>query len=150
MSSLNKVTLIGNVGTDPEFRSMNNGKEVVSFSLATAESWKDKSGEKKEKTEWHRITVFGEGLVKVIRSYIKKGSKLYIEGALQTRKYTDKDGVDRYTTEIVLQSFGGKIIMLGGKNDKGQSNHSESKSNGYQPQKQVDDLPDALDDEIPF
>ena len=154
MASLNKVTLIGNVGTDPEIRSMNNGKEVASFSLATSESWKDKStGEKKEKTEWHRITVFSEGLVGVIKSYIKKGTKLYIEGALQTRKYTDKEGVEKYTTEIVLQSFGGKIIMLGSKQDNGRSDHNEAKTNGYQSQNTVAESKEGvqeLDDEIPF
>jgi single-strand DNA-binding protein len=95
--SINKVILIGNVGTDPEIRNTNDGREIASFSLATSESWKDKnSGEKKEKTEWHRLVVFSQGLVGIVKNYVKKGSKLYIEGQLQTRKWTDKDGADKY------------------------------------------------------
>ena len=104
--SLNKVTLIGNLGKDPEIRSTQAGKEIASFSIATSESWTDKStGEKKEKTEWHNIAVFNEGLVRVVKQYVKKGSKLYIEGQLQTRKWQDKDGQDRYTTEIVANEM---------------------------------------------
>lgn len=111
--SLNKVTLIGNLGNDPEIRSMNNGGKVATLSVATTESWKDKqSGEKREKTEWHRVVIFGDGLVRVAENYLKKGSKIYIEGSLQTRKWQDRDGNDKYTTEVVLQGFGGTLIML--------------------------------------
>ena len=103
MSSVNKVILIGNLGKDPEIRSLNNGKEVANFSIATSESWKDKTtGERKERTEWHNICVFSEGLVSVIKRYVKKGSKVYVEGALQTRKCQDKTGTARYSTEVVL------------------------------------------------
>ena len=112
--SLNKVSLLGNLGRDPEIRSMQNGRRVASFSIATSESWKDKqTGEKQERTEWHRIAIFSEGLVSVVERYLKKGSKVYIEGALQTRKWTDSSsGQEKYTTEVVVQGFGGKFIML--------------------------------------
>ena len=116
MSSVNKVILIGNVGKDPEIRSTQDGREIANLSLATSENWKDKNtGERKEKTEWHRVVIFNESLVKVVKSYVKKGSKLYIEGALQTRKWTDKDGAEKYSTEIVLQGFNGSITMLDSK-----------------------------------
>lgn len=116
--SLNKVTLIGNCGKDPEIRATQDGKEIGNITLATSESWKDKaSGEKKERTEWHRIVVFNPNLVNVLKNYVKKGQKLYIEGQLQTRKWTDKDGIEKYSTEIVLQNFGGTLLMLGGKKD---------------------------------
>jgi len=111
--SLNKVQLIGNLGQNPEIRKTNEGKEIANFSLATTESWKDKvSGERKSKTEWHRVVVFSQGLVGVIKNYVKKGSKLYIEGQLQTRKWTDKNGVEKYTTEIVLQNYSSNLQML--------------------------------------
>ena len=110
--SLNKVTLIGNLGRDPEIRNTSDGKEVASFSIATTEAWKDKiSGERKEKTEWHRIVVFKEGLVGIVKNYVKKGTKVYIEGSLQTRKWTNKEGQDKYTTEIV----GNSMQMIGSK-----------------------------------
>lgn len=116
--SVNKVILVGNVGKDPEIRSTQDGKEIASLSLATSDSWKDKStGERKEKTEWHRISVFNDGLVGVIKNYVKKGSKLYIEGQIQTRKWTDKDGVEKYSTEVVLQNYGGVLQMLDSKKD---------------------------------
>ena len=106
--SVNKVILVGNVGKDPEVRRMTNGDAVVNLSVATSESWKDKSsGERKEKTEWHRVVSFNEHLNKVIEAYVKKGSKVYLEGSLQTRKWTDKDGAEKYSTEIVLQKFNG-------------------------------------------
>ncbi len=118
--SLNKVTLIGNLGNDPEIRSMNNGGKVCTLSIATSESWKDKNtGEKREKTEWHRVVIFGDGLVRVAENYLKKGSKVYIEGSLQTRKWQDRDGNDKYTTEVVLQGFGGTLIMLDSRNSGG-------------------------------
>lgn len=114
--SVNKVILVGNLGKDPEIRSMQNGDRVCNLSLATSESWRDKnSGERKEKTEWHRVVIFNENLTKVAEQYLKKGSTVYIEGQLQTRKYTDKDGQERYTTEVVLQRFRGELTMLGGR-----------------------------------
>jgi len=109
--SVNKVILVGNVGQDPEVRQFQNGGQVCSFSLATSENWKDKNtGERRDKTEWHRVSIFSEGLIRVVQSYVKKGSKLYIEGQLETRKWQDKDGNDRYTTEVVLRGFGGTLI----------------------------------------
>lgn len=117
---LNQCNFIGNVGSDPEIRSTNDGREIATLSLGVSERWKDKqTGEKKEKTEWVRIVCFSEGLVKVIKSYVHKGSKLYVEGKMQTRKWTDKNGVEKYTTEIVLQGFGGKIILLDSRGDSG-------------------------------
>ena len=114
--SLNKVILIGNLGRDPEIRQTGDGKEIATLNLATSESWKDRvSGEKKEKTEWHRIVIFNEGLVGVIKNYIKKGSKLYVEGSLHTRKWVDNAGQEKYTTEIVLQNFNAQLILLDGK-----------------------------------
>jgi single-strand DNA-binding protein len=118
--SLNKVMLIGNVGKDPEVRSFANGGKVCSFSLATSENWKDKtSGERREKTDWHNISIFNENLVRIVEQYVKKGSKLYIEGALQTRKWQDQSGADRYTTEVVLQNFNGTLVLLDGRSEGG-------------------------------
>ncbi len=111
---LNKCQFIGNVGKDPEIRNTQDGKEIANLSLAVTERWKDKSGERKEKVEWIRIVAFNEGLVRVIKSYVKKGSKIYIEGQMQTRKWTDKDGTEKYSTEVVLQNFGGQLILLDG------------------------------------
>jgi len=114
--SVNKVILIGNLGKDPEIRSTQDGREIANLTVATSESWKDKnSGERKEKTEWHRVVIFSEGLVKVAKNYLKKGAKVYLEGTLQTRKWTDKDGVDKYSTEVVLQGFNATLTMLDGK-----------------------------------
>ena len=114
--SVNKVIIIGNLGRDPEIRSMPNGDRVANLSVATSESWKDKaSGERKEKTEWHRVTIFNDNIVKVVESYVKKGSTVYIEGALQTRKWTDQAGVEKYLTEIVVSRFKGELTMLGGR-----------------------------------
>ena len=119
--SINKVILVGNLGAKPEIRQMQDGREIAHLNIATSESWKDKNtGERKEKTEWHRVVIFGEGLVKVAKSYLDKGSKVYIEGALQTRKWQDKDGQDKYTTEIVLQGYNGNLTMLDGKSGGGQ------------------------------
>jgi single-strand DNA-binding protein len=116
--SVNKVILVGNLGKDPEVRSMNNGGEVVSFSLATSESWNDKmSGERRDKTEWHNVVIFNENLGRVAKQYLRKGSSCYVEGQLQTRKWQDQDGRDRYTTEIVLQRFRGELTLLGGRNE---------------------------------
>ncbi len=118
--SVNKVILVGNLGKDPEARSMNNGGEVVSFSLATSESWNDKqSGEKRDKTEWHNVVIFNENLGRIAKQYLRKGSSCYVEGQLQTRKWTDQSGADRYTTEVVLQRFRGELTLLGGRDSGG-------------------------------
>lgn len=120
--SVNKVILVGNLGRDPEIRSMQSGEEIAQLSLATSETWRDKaSGERKERTEWHRVVIFNENLVKVAKQYLKKGSKVYIEGSLQTRKWTDKDGAEKYTTEVVLQRFRGELTMLDGREGGGGS-----------------------------
>ena len=114
--SVNKVILVGNLGRDPEVRRLNSGKPVVNLSVATSESWRDKdSGERKEKTEWHRVVIFNEGLCKVAEQYLKKGAKVYIEGQLQTRKWTDQAGVEKYSTEVVLQGFNSTLTMLDGR-----------------------------------
>jgi single-strand DNA-binding protein len=113
--SVNKVILVGNVGKDPEIRRTQDGRPIANLSIATSESWRDKAtGEKKEKTEWHRVVIFSEPLCKVVEQYVKKGAKLYIEGALQTRKWTDKDGAEKYSTEVVLQGFNSSLTMLDG------------------------------------
>lgn len=113
--SVNKVILVGNVGKDPEIRRTQDGRPIANLSLATSETWRDKStGERKEKTEWHRVVIFSEPLCKVVEQYVKKGSKLYIEGALQTRKWTDQSGAEKYSTEVVLQGFNGSLTMLDG------------------------------------
>ena len=118
--SVNKVILIGNLGRDPEIRRTQDGRPIANLSIATSDSWKDKStGEKREKTEWHRVVIFSEGLCRVVEQYLKKGSKVYIEGSLQTRKYTDKDGVEKYSTEIVLQNFNSTLVMLDGRSGGG-------------------------------
>jgi len=118
--SVNKVILIGNLGRDPEVRSMNNGGKVVNLSIATSETWRDKnSGERQEKTEWHRVVIFNEKLGEVAERFLKKGSKVYVEGALQTRKWTDQSGAEKYSTEVVLQRFRGELTMLDGKGGGG-------------------------------
>lgn len=118
--SVNKVILIGNLGRDPEIRTLNSGDRVANLRIATSETWRDKaSGERKEKTEWHSVVIFNENIVKVAENYLKKGSTVYIEGALQTRKWTDQQGVEKYSTEIVLQRFNGQLTMLGGRGDGG-------------------------------
>ena len=118
--SVNKVILVGNLGKDPEVRRMQSGDAVVNLSLATSESWRDKSsGERKEKTEWHRVVIFNKNLAEVAEKYLRKGSKVYVEGALQTRKWTDKDGQEKYSTEVVLQNFRGELTMLDSKGEGG-------------------------------
>ena len=118
--SVNKVILIGNLGRDPEVRSFQNGGKVCNLRIATSETWKDKNtGERKERTEWHSVAIFQEGLVRIAEQYLKKGSKVYIEGQLQTRKWQDKDGADRYSTEVVLQGFSGTLTMLDGRDGGG-------------------------------
>jgi len=118
--SLNKVLIIGNLGADPEVRSFQNGGKVCNLRIATSETWKDKqSGERKERTEWHSVAIFQEGLVRIAEQYLKKGSKVYIEGQLQTRKWQDQSGADRYSTEVVLQGYGGTLTMLDGRGEGG-------------------------------
>ena len=148
--SLNKVLLIGRLGADPEIKQMVNGKSVARLSLATSQSWKDKnSGEKKEKTEWHRVVVFNEGLVNVVQQYLKKGANVYIEGQLSTRKWRDeKLGQDKYSTEIVLQGYNSSLTMLDGKGKTTTPNNNESKSS--LPNDQTSQDSSDLDDEIPF
>jgi single-strand DNA-binding protein len=158
--SVNKVILVGNLGRDPEIRSTQDGTRIANLSLATSESWRDKnSGERKEKTEWHRVVIFNENLVKVAEQYLKKGSKIYIEGALQTRKWTDQAGIEKYSTEIVLQRFRGELTMLdgrgeggggpsGGGDEGGGFGGSGGGGGGSRPDRRPPG-PD-LDDEIPF
>jgi single-strand DNA-binding protein len=112
MAGVNKVILVGNLGDDPEARSLNNGGEVVNLRVATSETWKDRDGNRQERTEWHRVVIFNENLGRVAKSYLKKGSKVYLEGQLQTRKWTDQSGQDKYTTEVVLQRFRGELVLL--------------------------------------
>src|SRR5580704_2743546 len=116
--SVNKVILVGNLGKDPEIRTLNSGDRVANLRIATSENWRDKAtGERKEKTEWHSVVIFNENIVKVAEQYLKKGSSVYIEGSLQTRKWTDQAGVEKYSTEVVLQKFRGELTMLGGRGD---------------------------------
>ncbi len=145
--SLNKVTLIGNVGRDPEFRNTSDGKEIAVLSLATSDSWKDKAtGERREKTEWHRIVIFNDGLVGVIKNLVKKGSRLYIEGSLQTRKWQDQSGVEKYTTEVVLQNYGANLILLDSKSGNGDHAVHDSPASYTAATFEHSEL----DDEIPF
>ena len=129
--SVNKVILVGNLGRDPEVRRLTSGEPVVNLSVATSESWRDKaSGERKERTEWHRVVIFNDNLVKVAESYLRKGSKVYVEGALQTRKWTDKDGIEKYSTEIVLQGFNSTLTMLDGRSGGGGGSFGSDDSGG--------------------
>ena len=156
--SLNKVMLIGNLGQDPDVRSMQNGGRVCNLSIATSETWKDKNtGEKREKTEWHRVTIFNEGIVGVCENYLKKGSKVFIEGSLETRKWQDKDGQDRYTTEIVLKPYNGNLTMLDSRNDNQsgssyQQNYQQQAASGGGMQQNAAParVHDDFDDDIPF
>jgi single-strand DNA-binding protein len=156
MAGVNKVILVGNLGRDPEIRRLNSGDAVCNLTLATSENWRDKSsGERREKTEWHKIVIFNENLVKLSENYLKKGSKIYIEGALQTRKWTDQNGQDKYSTEIVLQKYRGELQMLdsrGGGDSGGtsfESNRDQGGSRAVEAPKE--DFRNAdLDDEIPF
>jgi single-strand DNA-binding protein len=155
--SLNKVMLIGNLGADPEIRSFQNGGRVANLRIATSESWKDRNtGERQERTEWHSVAIFSEGLVGVVERYLKKGSKVYIEGSLQTRKWQDQQGNDRYSTEVVLRGFNGTLLMLdspgggsrGGWDNGGSAGGSGSSSGGGAPA--GGGFGDDLDDDIPF
>ena len=143
--SVNKVILVGNLGKDPEVRRMTSGDPVVNLSVATSESWKDKaSGERKEKTEWHRVVIFNKNLAEVAEKYLRKGSKVYVEGQLQTRKWTDKDGAEKYSTEVVLQNFRGELTML---DAKGDGSGGGGRGAGEAP---ASFQRDEMDDEIPF
>jgi single-strand DNA-binding protein len=146
--SLNKVLLIGRLGTDPEIKQMVNGKNVARLSLATSQSWKDKNtGEKKQKTEWHRVVIFNEGLVNVVQQYLKKGSQVYIEGQLSTRKWRDEQsGQDKYSTEVVIQGYNSSLTMLGGRTENENSNQNTSSL----PKSETSSDSNDLDDEIPF
>lgn len=141
MSSVNKVTLLGRLGKDPEIRQMNNGDSVANFSLATSEKWKDNNGEAQERTEWHRVVVFGK-MAGIVEKYLKKGDQAYFEGRLQTKKYTDKQGNDKYSTEVIVTGFGGKLVLLGGGSTAARGEYgggsTRQSDNGYP------------DDEIPF
>ncbi|MES1203478.1 MAG: single-stranded DNA-binding protein [Pseudomonadota bacterium] len=159
--SVNKVILVGNLGKDPEVRRLNSGEPVVNLSIATSENWRDKqSGERREKTEWHRVVIFNENLAKVAEQYLRKGAKVYVEGQLQTRKYTDNTGAEKYTTEVVLQRFRGELTMLDGKGGgEGAGERSfDEPGEGFTARsgsKRVSEGPKEsfsadLDDEIPF
>ncbi|MDF2965114.1 MAG: single-strand DNA-binding protein [Rickettsiaceae bacterium] len=150
-ASLNKVMLIGNLGKDPEIRSTSDGREIANLTLATSETWKDKmSGERKEKTEWHRVVIFNEGLVNVVKNYLKKGTKIFVEGTLQTRKWVDNTGQERYTTEIVLQNFNSNLTILDSKGSDNPGEYSSSEeSRSNKSQDNAFNL-NELDDEIPF
>src|SRR5436190_13330692 len=128
MAGVNKVILVGNLGADPEARSLNNGGEVVNMRIATSEQWKNKDGERQERTEWHNVVIFNENLGRVAKSYLKKGSKVYLEGQIQTRKWTDQTGNDRYTTEIVLQKFRGELVLLDSRDGGGGSGGGAGRS----------------------
>ena len=157
--SVNKVILVGNLGRDPEVRTTQDGAKIVNFTLATSERWRDRSsGEQRERTEWHRVVIFNENLARIAEQYLRKGSSVYLEGQLQTRKWTDQDGQDRYTTEVVLQRFRGELTLLGGRGDgaggsgyvgdSGRSDDAGAGSTGVG--RAPGDEPADLDDETPF
>ncbi|HEY4029885.1 MAG TPA: single-stranded DNA-binding protein [Caulobacteraceae bacterium] len=161
--SVNKVILVGNLGRDPEIRTLNSGDRVANLRIATSETWRDRaSGERKEKTEWHQVVIFNENIVKVAENYLRKGSTVYIEGSLQTRKWTDQQGVEKYSTEIVLQKFRGELTMIGGRGEgasggAGGDDYGQSSSSGFQPSGgrtqgtgPRESFSADLDDEIPF
>ena len=157
--SVNKVILVGNLGADPEIRSLNSGDRVANLRVATSETWRDRaSGERKEKTEWHRVVIFNDNLVKVAENYLRKGSKVYIEGSLQTRKWTDQSGQEKFSTEVVLQKFRGELTMLDGRGEDGGGARDSGGDYGggfssgarSQPSGPREDFSADLDDEIPF
>jgi single-strand DNA-binding protein len=158
MAGVNKVILVGNLGADPEARSLNNGGEVVNLRVATSEQWKDRDGNRQERTEWHQVVIFNENLGKVAKSYLRKGSKVYLEGQLQTRKWTDQSGNDKYTTEVVLQRFRGELVLLdargegggsgGGYGDEFGGGSSGGSQRQQRPQPAAFDA--DLDDDVPF
>jgi single-strand DNA-binding protein len=163
MAGVNKVILVGNLGADPESRSLNNGGEVVNMRIATSESWKDRDGNRQERTEWHNVVIFNENLGRVAKNYLRKGSKVYLEGQLQTRKWTDQNGNDKYTTEVVLQRFRGELVLLdsreggsgGGYGSGGGGSYGDDFGGGgggskpqQRPQPAAFDT--DLDDDVPF
>lgn len=155
-SSVNKVILIGNLGADPEVRSTKDGRPVVTLSIATGESWKDKNtGERRERTEWHRVVIFSEGLCRIAEQYLRKGSKVYLEGQLQTRKWQDQDGKDRYTTEVVMQGYNATLTMLDSRRDSGGGGdmappQDVATSGTAMNNTQTPEMAGVEDDEIPF
>lgn len=154
MSSVNKVLLVGNLGADPEIRRTQDGRAIANLRMATSETWKDKAtGERKERTEWHRVVIFNEGLAKVAEQYLKKGSKVYLEGALQTRKWQDKDGQDKYSTEVVLQGFHCALVMLDGRGERTEDREEATETYGGHRGGNAGPSPrrtQDMDDEIPF
>ena len=150
--SVNKVIILGNLGRDPEVRTFQNGGKVCNLTVATSETWRDKqSGDRREKTEWHRVAIFSEGLVRVAEQYLRKGSKVYLEGQLETRKWQDQSGQDRYTTEVVLRGFNSNLTMLDGRSEGGSQGY-DSGGGGYDtgPSQQPAPAGQDFDDEIPF
>ena len=150
--SVNKVTLVGNLGRDPEIRAMQNGDKIVQLSIATSDRWKDKnSGEQRERTEWHRVVIFNDALGKIAEQYLKKGSTVYLEGQLQTRKWTDQQsGQDKYTTEVVLQRYRGELTLLGSRPDNQINNDYNKSEIDQSSEPPVSNVASDLDDEIPF
>ena len=150
--SVNKVTLVGNLGRDPEIRAMQNGDKIVQLSIATSDRWKDKnSGEQRERTEWHRVVIFNDALGKIAEQYLKKGSTVYLEGQLQTRKWTDQQsGQDKYTTEVVLQRYRGELTLLGSRPDNQINNDYNKSEIDQSSEPAVSNIASDLDDEIPF
>ncbi len=150
--SVNKVILVGNLGKAPEVRAFDNGGEVANLSIATSETWKDKgTGERRERTEWHRVAIFNPGLVTLAKTYLKKGSKIYLEGQLETRKWKDQDGQDRYSTEVVLRPFHSELTMLDSRNQGGdRSGHDAGAEQGRNRPSQAAPAASDMDDEIPF
>jgi single-strand DNA-binding protein len=158
MAGVNKVILVGNLGADPEARSLNSGSEVVNMRVATSEQWKDKDGNRQERTEWHNVVIFNENLGRVAKSYLRKGSKVYLEGQLQTRKWQDQSGADKYTTEVVLQRFRGELVLLdsreSGGSGRGAFNEDFGDAGSAPPRSQSRPQPASfdtdLDDDVPF
>ncbi len=157
--SVNKVIIVGNLGKDPEIRTLNSGDKVANLTIATSETWRDKaSGERKEKTEWHRVVIFNDNLVKIAENYLRKGAKVYLEGALQTRKWTDQSGAEKYSTEVILQKYRGELTMLDGKGGGSEASGDDGYSGGgyapsgraAQPSGPSENFSADLDDEIPF
>lgn len=148
MTGVNKVILVGNVGADPELRRTTDGRAVANLRIATSDSWRDKqTGERKERTEWHRVTVFNEGLCGVVEKYVHKGSKVYVEGQLQTRKWTDKENIERYSTEVVLQAFNGRLVLLSPKPQSASQDYEQERSEDA---RQSRSMKDELESDIPF
>ena len=161
MAGVNKVILVGNLGADPEARSLNSGGEVVNMRVATSENWKDRDGNRQERTEWHNVVIFNENLGRVAKSYLRKGSKVYLEGQLQTRKWQDQSGNDKYTTEVVLQRFRGELVMLDSRDgggggasrdlaDESSGGGSSGGGNRSQSRPQPAAFDTDLDDDVPF